>query len=244
MNNPISSLPRPLLSTDTGFPASTSRRPIQAFTLIELLTVIAIIGILAAIIIPVVGKVRKTALKAQSMSNVRSCAQAALLYASDNKDILPNTEDTLGADIVRRDTLEQYLPFKSEVWYDPVVAKVLGRDNYGYDSTDYLWRGRIRCNQVLLRKDGEFPGYKERGTKRLRIQISTVVRPSEAMLFAGLGSGRRGGYHDGYSPLAFVDGSAKMVKAGAPADTTSVIVNEYQNYGIPGQPAGLRGFDW
>lgn len=64
---------------------SNPRRAARAFTLIELLTVIAIIGILAAIIIPVVGKVRASARNSQCLSNVRQLALANLLYASENK---------------------------------------------------------------------------------------------------------------------------------------------------------------
>lgn len=60
-----------------------------AFTLIELLTVIAIIGILAAIIIPVVGKVRQSARQAQSQSNVKQIVQGLLTYANDNRGTLP-----------------------------------------------------------------------------------------------------------------------------------------------------------
>ena len=73
--------------------AGVSSRPAalrRAFTLIELLTVIAIIGILAAIILPVVGSVRQKARKAQCSSNLRQVASAYLMYMSDNKNRLPN----------------------------------------------------------------------------------------------------------------------------------------------------------
>ena len=59
-----------------------------AFTLIELLTVIAIIGILAAIIVPVVGKVRETAAKAACASNLRQLALGTTTYANENKGLL------------------------------------------------------------------------------------------------------------------------------------------------------------
>ncbi|AHF91759.1 N-terminal cleavage protein [Opitutaceae bacterium TAV5] len=65
----------------------TARR---AFTLVELLTVIAIIGVLAAIILPVAGKVRKTARAAHCLSNMRQLGGAFSLYASDNRNgLLP-----------------------------------------------------------------------------------------------------------------------------------------------------------
>lgn len=64
-------------------------RTIAAFTLIELLTVVAIIGILAAIIIPVTGSVRNKARTVQCAGNIREFARATLLYAADHKDMLP-----------------------------------------------------------------------------------------------------------------------------------------------------------
>lgn len=66
-----------------------SPAPRAAFTLIELLTVIAIIGILAAIIIPVAGRVRETARSAQCVSNLRQISLGIQMYVSDRKGNLP-----------------------------------------------------------------------------------------------------------------------------------------------------------
>jgi len=71
-------------------PAASSAT--AGFTLIELLTVIAIIGILAAIIIPTVNGVRARAQRSVDGSNLRQVIQAALTYAADNNDRLPNPD--------------------------------------------------------------------------------------------------------------------------------------------------------
>lgn len=70
---------------------------LPAFTLVELLTVIAIIGVLAAIIIPVVGSVRSNANGAKAVSNAKQIGMATLLYAQDNRgQILGHGYDTPG----------------------------------------------------------------------------------------------------------------------------------------------------
>ncbi|EIQ00586.1 prepilin-type N-terminal cleavage/methylation domain-containing protein [Opitutaceae bacterium TAV1] len=66
----------------------TNRSPLKApsaFTLVELLTVIAIIGILAAIIIPVAGRVRESAKSAACISNLRQIGVLLNVYKLSNK---------------------------------------------------------------------------------------------------------------------------------------------------------------
>lgn len=61
----------------------------RAFTLIELLTVIAIIGILASILIPVVGKVREQAKVSKCVVHLRDLGTGVHLYANDKGDWTP-----------------------------------------------------------------------------------------------------------------------------------------------------------
>src|SRR5947209_5883477 len=67
---------------------SRSRQSCAGFTLIELLVVIAIIAILAALLLPVLGKAKLKAQGVQCMSNHRQLALAWRMYSEDNRDVL------------------------------------------------------------------------------------------------------------------------------------------------------------
>lgn len=69
----------------------TNKKRNQAFTLIELLTVIAIIGILAAILIPVVGAVRESARNANCLSNLRQISMAMVAASDDFNGRFPGS---------------------------------------------------------------------------------------------------------------------------------------------------------
>ena len=138
---------------------STQAPPLSSktgFTLVELLTVIAIAGILAAIVIPAVGKVREGANRSKCLNNLRQLGLAAKLYSMNDPrqsnpsmtvwhdQILPYLEypeeiSTLSAlrDVPAKTAQGQVLwcPSVSYETADPIVQ----RDNscYGINTSFY-----------------------------------------------------------------------------------------------------------
>jgi prepilin-type N-terminal cleavage/methylation domain-containing protein/prepilin-type processing-associated H-X9-DG protein len=66
-----------------------NKKSVQAFTLVELLVVISVIGLLMGILIPVLGKARGAANRTYCMANLRQIGIAFKTYLDDNRDIFP-----------------------------------------------------------------------------------------------------------------------------------------------------------
>lgn len=66
-----------------------AKKEVHAFTLIELLVVVAIIAILASLLLPVLGRAKQTAYRAQCINNLKQLGTAINMYADDHGDALP-----------------------------------------------------------------------------------------------------------------------------------------------------------
>lgn len=95
----------------------------RAFTLVELLVVITIIAILAAILFPVMASAKNAAKTTVCLSNMRQIGVAAQLYLSDN--------DNQYFPVARYEPLQGYAPQQTWIGYDNLNTGVNTGGFYG-----------------------------------------------------------------------------------------------------------------
>ena len=125
---------------------SCSRQKTQAFTLLELLTVAAIIAVLCTLLIPAFGEVRKSAQQARCASNMRQIGCALLLYAAANDNKLPETSHTAAIGQSWIYTLSDYLGDCDEVRICPADPK--GDRRFSARGTSYILNSFLFVPQI------------------------------------------------------------------------------------------------
>jgi prepilin-type N-terminal cleavage/methylation domain-containing protein len=105
--------------------ARGQKRGRKAFTLIELLVVIAIISILAALLLPALGKAKTRAQAVKCLSNLRQIGIAQHLYVDDTRAYQPfMTSDPnmpMGTNMGNFKVWADFLiPYTASQWTDPL----------------------------------------------------------------------------------------------------------------------------
>ena len=81
--------PTPELASEEVPHAAPSRKRVAGFTLVELLVVVAVIGVMVGLLLPALSKTKEHARGTACRSNMKQIALAFLLYSEDNADTLP-----------------------------------------------------------------------------------------------------------------------------------------------------------
>lgn len=117
----------------------------RAFSLIELLIAIAVIGVLLALALPALFRSRAAARAIQSAANVRTLQQVLFAYASDSREGLPVTDETKFYPTDNYELTIKYPYWQIHQTWTGVVFSYLP---YDQNLTTYICPGSVRLKPL------------------------------------------------------------------------------------------------
>ncbi len=129
----------------------------SGFTLIELLVVLAIIAILAALLLPVLGRAKGKAQAAACMGNFKQLQLCWQLYVDDNGDQLPANTALNDADISNREawTSDPFSWLQGNAWTDTTPEYLQRGVLYPYNQALGIYR--CPADRSTVRDLGRLP---------------------------------------------------------------------------------------
>ncbi len=196
--------------------AKTHGGLLRGFTLMELLTVIAVISVLAGLLIPVVSSVRDKARSVKCLSNVRQIGLAAYLYSQDH-DVYVGWDSVTD----RKELLYPYLNTGrsnrdtegDQIWHCPDNTQRDREASYGFN-TNLNWQPIAAIRQPSRTVALADAGMTDAGEPTLATHLMPPSRTTTSNI------GRPNPRHDlGGEPavsVAFADGHARTMKVAPP----------------------------
>jgi|GEM_PF-2729051 len=151
----------------------------RAFTMVELLVVLVVIGLLVGLTIPAINRALTRGRQAASISNIRQIGMSMLTYASDNQNFLPPR--TTGKDPVTGEVINKW-PRQIYEYMPDVRAFVDPSDPRPKNTDPDVFFTNRRNNSSYI-----FNGFNDLGlftdaTKR--VNMSALPMPSSVILLS------------------------------------------------------------